>query len=130
MDTVVIRPVVLVVEDDPQSLEILSRRLQRKGFQVRTAKSGTEAIAEATADPPHAMTLDIRLPDVDGLEVIAALQEQPDTRDIPIILVTGNVDSHLKNDYRSIGARYFIRKPYDPRLLVQLLNAVTLNPVF
>lgn len=109
---------VLVVEDDNHVLFSLERRLRSAGFDVLTASTGQEAVDYARQYLPAAITLDIRLPDFDGLEVAQQLRDDLRTQRIPIIFLTGRVDRALQEDYQEFGGRFYIRKPYDPQLLV------------
>lgn len=116
------RKKVLVVEDDDLVLFSLERRLRSAGFDVLTASTGREAVDFARQHLPAAITLDIRLPDFDGLEVAQQLRDDLRTHRIPIIFLTGRVDRDLQEDYQAVGGRFYIRKPYDPQLLVCALT--------
>jgi CheY-like chemotaxis protein len=120
--TTTARKSVLVVEDDNQVLASLERRLRSAGFDVVTASTGQEAVDFARQYLPAAITLDIRLPDFDGLEVAQQLRDDLLTHGIPIIFLTGRVDRALQEDYQAVGGRFYIRKPYDPQLLVCALT--------
>jgi len=118
------RKTILVVDDDPQVQFAMQKRLVHCGFDVVTAASGREAVRCASQFRPHAILLDVRLPDFDGLEVASVLQDCERTRGIPIVFVTGKVDSHFKETCRQRGGLYYIRKPCDPDLLLHLLNSI------
>ncbi len=103
---------ILVVDDDASSRELLARILASDGHSVRTCADGSEALAELGGDsPPDLVVSDIRMAEVDGLQVVDAFrQRSPDT---PVVLVTafGNVDGALEAIRR--GAADYISKPYD-----------------
>lgn len=115
---------VLVVEDDNHARHAIEKRLQRSGFQVITADTGQEALGLAERCQPDAITLDVRLPDMDGLEVAQRLHDQERTTHIPIIFVAGKVDRHFHETSRAVGGRFFLRKPFDPELLLKAVNDV------
>src|SRR6202521_1786028 len=82
------RPLVIVVEDDPASAELLVRQIERAGFRTKVATTGAEAVIMAKELKPAAITLDIMLPDVDGWEVLTRLKGDEVTSDIPVIVVS------------------------------------------
>jgi DNA-binding response OmpR family regulator len=119
-----LRKKILVVEDDPQVANGLSRRLMNANFDVVSTHSGQSAIHYAHSEHPALITLDVLLPDLDGFEVAMQLGHDPDTARIPIIFITGTANRHITENCGRIGSRYFIRKPYDPALLIQLINSL------
>jgi signal transduction histidine kinase/DNA-binding response OmpR family regulator len=80
--------VVLVVEDDPAAAELLTRQIERAGFRTQVVRTGEQALVEARAQQPVAITLDILLPDLDGWEVLTRLKNDPATSKIPAIVVS------------------------------------------
>ena len=82
------RQLVLVVEDDPAAAELLIRQIERAGFRTQVARMGNQALAEARAQQPAAITLDILLPDLDGWEVLTRLKNDTATSKIPVIVVS------------------------------------------
>src|ERR1700687_5128264 len=89
------RPLVLVVEDNPDAAEILARHLEAGGFRMKIARTGTEAVDMARDLSPVAITLDILLPEIDGWEVLSRLKADETTRDIPVLIVTVVANSSL-----------------------------------
>ena len=79
---------VLVVDDDPRTVELMSSYLKRSGYRVSVAYSGTDGITQAGAEHPDAILLDLLMPEVSGFEVVGALKNNPATARIPIIIVT------------------------------------------
>lgn len=102
------RRLVLVVEDDPTASTLLSNHLRSGGYDVLVARTGTQALEIALRVRPHAITMDILLPDRPGWEVLADLKARPATRDIPVIIVSITDDKQLG---RSLGAVEFLVKP-------------------
>jgi signal transduction histidine kinase/CheY-like chemotaxis protein len=104
------RPLVLVVEDDAPTRELLRFSLAREGFQVQEARDGEEAVHKARTLQPVLITLDILLPRKDGWEVLRELKEDAITRDIPVIILS-IVDDPERGF--SLGAADYLLKPFD-----------------
>ena len=112
-------PVVLVVDDDPNALDLLGRTLQEAGMKVVTASDGQEALNLARTLHPAAITLDVLMPGMDGWEVLRQLKDEPSTQDIPVIMVTMTDDRALGY---ALGATEFLTKPVQRGQLVQILD--------
>lgn len=112
-------PRILVVEDDPQPRQILTNYLTSLGYQVEQTGLGQEAIEKAKTLKPFAITLDIMLPDQDGWEVLSTLKAMPETREIPVIIV-----SILENREMglSLGAIDYLTKPINREQLAECLS--------
>jgi signal transduction histidine kinase/DNA-binding response OmpR family regulator len=110
---------VLVIDDDPNALDILGRTLQGAGVRVVTASDGREALRLARTLRPAAITLDVMMPDMDGWEVLSELKADAATCDIPVIMVTMTDDRALGY---ALGATEFLTKPVQRSQLVQLLD--------
>ena len=111
--------VVLVVDDDPNALDLLGRTLQEAGVRVVTASEGQEALNLARTLRPAAITLDVLMPGMDGWEVLRELKADQETQDIPVIMVTMTDDRALGY---ALGATEFLTKPVQRTQLVQLLE--------
>jgi two-component system sensor histidine kinase/response regulator len=103
---------VLVVDDDPASLDLLSEMLLERGYQVRVATGGEQALAFAKADPPEIVVLDVSLPDLSGYDVCASLKAEPITRDVPVIFVSAHDEVIDKLRAFRSGAVDYIIKPF------------------
>ncbi|MBX0327270.1 response regulator [Oscillochloris sp. ZM17-4] len=105
---------ILIVEDDSAISRLLEVYLSNKGYQVRTASRGEEALAICRATPPDLILLDVRLPDISGYDVGMALRATPDTQNIPIVVLTAFTE---RNDrmiaHHTVRADYFLGKPFD-----------------
>jgi CheY-like chemotaxis protein len=112
-------PVVLVIDDDPNALELLSRTLQGAGVRVVTAATGPAALNLARTLHPAAITLDVLMPNMDGWEVLSELKADAGTRDIPVIMVTMTDDRNLGY---ALGASEFLSKPVQRDQLIELLG--------
>jgi DNA-binding response OmpR family regulator len=84
---------ILVVEDSTSQALLLRLQLQRQGFVVEIAATGQEALRLARTMQPHAIVLDINLPDLDGYQVCRRLKRTAETRDIPVVMLTGRDDA-------------------------------------
>jgi CheY-like chemotaxis protein len=113
------RPLVLVVDDNPQAVEILARHLELGGFRIEVARSGSEALIMARELKPAAITLDILLPEVDGWEVLNRLKADEATRDIPVVVVSVIDKATLG---RALGALDYFVKPVDGKALLSRLS--------
>jgi DNA-binding response OmpR family regulator len=112
------KPKVLVVDDEPDAVELVAFNLTKAGMEVVRAEDGIEALTKAREILPDAMVLDLMLPGMDGLEVCRSLRREPKTATIPIIMVTAKgaeVDRVLGLE---LGADDYITKPFSPRELV------------
>lgn len=116
---------VLAVDDDIALLIALQRRLEHAGYRVLTATNGTEALQCARDERVDAISLDVGMPGgVSGLDVAKSLQKDPRTAIIPIIFITGEANDSFIATCRTVGGKYFLAKPYDPDLLLQMLRSV------
>lgn len=103
---------ILVVDDTPDNLRVLSASLSEKGYQVRCAKNGSMALITATKEPPDLILLDIKMPDMDGYEVCQKLKANEKTCDIPIIFLSALDDVFDKVKAFSVGGVDYITKPF------------------
>ena len=117
MSTAISQGVVLVVEDDPAARELYRSILRQAGLSVVAVEDGFAALQVVETRPPEVVVLDLALPRVSGRDVYRELKARPDTRGIPIIVVTGHDVSDLdQGDFASV-----LQKPLDPN---DLLSAV------
>ncbi len=115
------RKKILIVDDERDIVKALTIRLQSKGYNTVVAFDGVQGVFMAHKERPQLIILDIRMPASDGFSVAEKLKESKRTRAIPILFVTGSPDREAEERARALGARYFIKKPYDPE---ELLDAV------
>ena len=109
---------ILVVDDEPDALQLVEFNLKAAGYEVVTATDGAEALQAARAVAPNLIVLDLMLPEVDGLEVCKILRRDQRTSAIPIIMLTakaGEMDRVLGFE---LGADDYLTKPFSPRELV------------
>ena len=110
---------ILVIDDDPTIHDLLERFLSKKGFEVRTAKTGAEGVRLAKTLQPEAITLDVMMPGMDGWSVLTALKADPQTADIPTIMMTMVDDRSLGY---ALGATEYLLKPIDAKKLETVLD--------
>ena len=110
---------VLVIDDDATARELISDHLKADGFSVVTAEGGMEGLKLAKELQPTAITLDVMMPDLDGWSVLAALRQNPELADIPVIMVS-IVDEHRRGI--ALGAAGYLTKPIDRERLHQLVR--------
>jgi len=113
---------IVVVDDDPAVLDILTRYLTAEGFEVVTVGRGAEAVRVCREVRPAAITLDVMMPDVDGWSVLAALKAEPDLAHIPVIMLTIVEDKNLGT---ALGADDYLVKPLEPQRLLDTLRRHT-----
>ncbi len=104
-------PLILVVDDNPDNLEIISTRLRFRGYNVALAERGEEAIAKIRSSEPDLILLDIMMPDMDGYEVARRVRAQKDIGYIPIIVVTARDSTEDKVTGLDAGADDYLTKP-------------------
>ena len=115
-------PRVLLVEDNELNIDMLSRRLKKRQFDVVIATSGTEALDKAHAHHPDVILMDIELPDLDGWEASRRLKADPATQQIPIIAVTAHAMSDHEEKSREAGCDDYESKPIDFDRLVSKIK--------
>lgn len=109
---------VLVVDDEPDVLDLVSYNLVQAGFQVETALDGADALRKARSVAPDLILLDLMLPEMDGLEVCKLLRRDPKTNSIPIIMLTARAGEIDRIVGLELGATDYVSKPFSPRELV------------
>jgi CheY-like chemotaxis protein len=117
-------PKVLYVEDDEMNRDMLSRRLERRGFQVVLAFDGQQGVALARSEAPDLIVMDMSLPGVDGWEATRQIKAAPETRAIPIIALTAHAMSGDREKALSAGCDDYDVKPVDFTRLLGKIQAL------
>ena len=112
---------VLIVDDTIYNIQLLSLMLNKQGYRVEKATSGTEALESANQLLPDIILLDIRMPDIDGYEVCKRLKANPVTKDIPVIFISSIEESSDKVEAFSVGGVDYISKPFQ---LIEVLARI------
>ena len=113
-----VAPLVLVIDDDADSRELLARYIVRAGFRVETASNGREGLQLAARIHPDAITLDVMMPDMNGWDVLRTLKADPRLAGLPVIMISMLGEPSLQ----ASGAAAFLRKPVDPSELLATLQ--------
>jgi two-component system alkaline phosphatase synthesis response regulator PhoP len=114
----------LVVDDDPDIVELLHYNLSREGYEVRTAENGKKAVEMARAFQPQLVLMDIMMPVMDGVEACRQLREIPAIRNCNIVFLTSRLEEFSEIAAFEAGADDFISKPIKPRALMSRLQAL------
>jgi len=112
---------ILIVDDERDIVKALMIRLKSSGYEVVTAFNGAQGVFMAHKEMPNVIILDIRMPAEDGFSVAEKLKQSDRTNQIPIIFLTGSPEENAEGRAMELGARFYIKKPYDPE---ELLDAV------
>ncbi len=114
-------PKILVVDDEPNIIELTKLYLEREGYEVEGVSSGQEALARRSAFRPDLIILDLMLPDIDGFEVCREIRAKSD---IPILMLTARKEDVDKIVGLELGADDYFTKPFNPRELVARVKAI------
>jgi DNA-binding response OmpR family regulator len=116
---------ILVVDDEPDLVELVSFNLRAEGYEVITAANGVEALDQARAVLPDLIVLDLMMPELDGLSVCEILRRLPSTAPIPVIMLTAWKSELTRIIGLDTGAEDYITKPFSPRdLVTRVKNAL------
>src|SRR5918997_263265 len=119
---------VLVIDDDPVILELLRVNFEIEGFEVICATDGEEGLQRAHEHNPDVVISDIMMPRRDGLQLLSDLKKDPQTEDLPVILLSAKAQKAEVQQGLDLGADDYITKPFDPLELIDRLNAVMSRP--
>jgi DNA-binding response OmpR family regulator len=103
---------ILIVDDNPTNLEVLSESLSQAGFQIAVAIDGESALEQVSYYKPELILLDVMMPGIDGFETCRRLKENPETYEIPVVFMTALSDTENKLKGLSLGAIDYITKPF------------------
>jgi len=113
---------VLVVEDDQEINELVGAYVQIAGFDYHPAADGAACLREARTTHPSLIVLDLMLPDTDGFEVCRRLKSEPETRDIPVLMLTALEGEEERRKGRECGVCEYLTKPFDPDRLMDAIK--------
>jgi len=112
---------ILVVDDEPNILELAKLYLEREGYKVESASKGSEALAKLDTTKPALVVLDLMLPDIDGFEVCRQIRKKSD---VPILMLTARREDTDKIVGLELGADDYLTKPFNPREFVARAKAI------
>lgn len=115
---------ILVVDDEPDIVELVTYNLRKEGFEVHTAFDGEEALGKIGKEKYGLIILDLMLPGVQGMEICRVLRNNPDTRNVPIIMLTAKGEEIDKILGLEMGADDYMTKPFSPRELLARIKTV------
>jgi two-component system phosphate regulon response regulator PhoB len=121
--------VVLVVDDDAEVRDLLAHVLEQAGFRTVTAGDGEEVGDLVRRERPALILLDVILPGADGYTTLARLSGDPDTRDIPVVTITGYGAPIYRTVSAGMGAREHLSKPFSPRQLLATVRGILEPPL-
>jgi CheY-like chemotaxis protein len=113
---------ILIIEDEPEQIQLISMRLKASGYEVVSASTAKEGLRVAGEDRPDLILLDILLPDISGLRAAESLKSDNMTKDIPIIAITAVGTPDIEEQCRNAGIGGFLRKPYESQDLVNKIK--------
>jgi two-component system, OmpR family, alkaline phosphatase synthesis response regulator PhoP len=115
---------ILVVDDERHIVRLVEVNLTRAGYEVATAYDGVEALEKVKKEEPDMVVLDVMMPRMDGFEVLKRLQADPDTQDIPVIMLTAKAqDADIFRGWSS-GVSSYLTKPFNPRELLTFVERI------
>ncbi|MEE4351173.1 MAG: phosphate regulon transcriptional regulator PhoB [Pacificimonas sp.] len=117
-------PKVLIVEDDTNLVELLTYNFEKEGFSTVSSGDGEEALVLAQEENPDIVILDWMIANLSGIEVCRRLRRNPDTQNVPIIMLTARTEEADRIRGLETGADDYITKPFSPRELIARINAV------
>lgn len=115
---------ILLVDDEPDILEIVGYNLSSEGYQVITAENGLEAVKKAKKELPHLIILDVMMPEMDGIEACEIIRKNPDLKDTLITFLTARGEDYSQVAGFDAGADDYITKPIKPKVLVSKVKAL------
>src|SRR5690606_11940116 len=115
---------ILLVDDEPDILEIVSYNLSAEGYEVHTAKNGVEGVAKAKKKNPHLIIMDVMMPEMDGIEAVEQIRNSPGLEDTIITFLTARGEDYSQVAGFDAGADDYITKPIKPKVLVSKVKAL------
>lgn len=115
---------ILIVDDEPDILELIEYNLKKEGYQVYSARNGQEAVTEAKRSLPDLIVLDIMMPKMDGIEACRIMRTMPEFKNTFMVFLTARSEEYSEIAGFNVGADDYIAKPIKPRALVSRINAI------
>ncbi len=111
-------PTILVVDDEPYMIRLLQHHIQRAGYRMVKATNGREALERIREDKPSLVLMDVMMPELNGLEVLAELRKREETKLLPVIIMTANAQRFTREEAEAAGVSAFLTKPFSPTQLM------------
>ncbi len=115
---------ILTCDDEKHIVRLIQVNLERQGYEVTTAYNGVECLEQVKADRPDLIVLDVMMPEMTGFEVLDALKKNPETADIPVIMLTARAqDADVLRGWQS-GVECYLTKPFNPMELIAFVKRI------
>ena len=119
---------ILIIDDEPDVLKLAAFRLKRWGYEILTANDGQTGLEIIENERPDLVLLDLRLPNLDGVDVCRQVKNNEALKHIPIILFTATADIAVAETAKQVGADGYIVKPFEPEQLLEKIQSVAGEP--
>ncbi len=111
-------PTILVVDDEPYMIRLLQHHIERAGYRMVKATNGREALDQIRSANPQLVIMDVMMPEINGLEVLAEIRKQEATKLLPVIIMTANAQRFTREEAEAAGVSAFLTKPFSPTQLM------------
>jgi len=111
-------PTILIVDDEPYMIRLLQHHIERGGYRMIKAVNGREALERIYSARPQLVLMDVMMPEINGLEVLAELRRDPGMKDLPVIIMTANAQRFTREEAEAAGVSAFLTKPFSPTQLM------------
>lgn len=118
------KPNILIVDDELNIREMLAMLLQINGYQAVQAVDGLDALEKIQEQLPDAIILDVMMPNMDGITLCKRLREQPETADLPIMILSGKAHLNAEEEGLAAGANIYMFKPMETQALLSNINHI------
>ncbi|HUH52113.1 MAG TPA: response regulator transcription factor [Flavobacterium sp.] len=115
---------ILLVDDEPDILEIVRYNLMQEGYKVITAQNGKQAVKKAIKERPHLIIMDVMMPEMDGIEACEIIRKTPELSDVIITFLTARAEEYSQIAGFEVGADDYITKPIKPKVLTSKVKAL------
>ena len=109
---------ILVVDDEPYMIRLLQHHVERAGYRMVKATNGREALERVRDSSPQLVLMDVMMPEMNGLTVLARLRADPATQKLPVIIMTANAQRFTREEAEAAGVSAFLTKPFSPTQLM------------
>ena len=113
---------ILIVDDEPVWLKMVTRIIQLQGYEVKSASNGAEALETLRSFEPDLILLDIKMPDMNGFDLLDRIKKQPKLAVKPVVFISGMDDYHARKVARDLGATDYIIKPLEEQEVTRMLS--------
>ena len=120
---------VLVVDDEDLTRQMISMLLKMDGHEAVEAEDGVDALKKVAQYHPDAIILDVMMPEMDGITMCKKLRANPATAAIPVLMLSGRSQIGAEQEGLTAGANAYMKKPMDPKEMLQILNEMMMQPV-